>query len=307
MTQDTPEYNKYLVCIAGPTGVGKSELALRLASHFDSEIISCDSRQLYAEMKIGTARPTADQMDTITHHMVGSISIHDSFSTGDYERMVLPIISRLFEIHDIVLLVGGTGLYFKAITEGLDQFPDVPAAITEDLNQLLQERGIEILQDQLKEKDPEYFKTVDIHNPHRLIRALGVIQQSGQPYSSFLQKEVLERPFKVIPIFVNMDREILYDRINRRVRKMMEIGQIEEAKELYPFKNIQALHTVGYKELMDYFDGLHSLEEAIQLIQRNSRRYAKRQITWYRNQGQWIEMDINDFESIVDLVQSYIK
>lgn len=296
--------DRFLICIAGPTGVGKTDVAIQLASKLETEIISCDSRQIYIEMNIGTAKPSQEERSLIKHHMVDCISIENEFSTGHYERKVIPVIEKLHRNNKSVILAGGTGLYFKAILEGLDTFPDVTKEIKKKLTELHMESGVKGLQSLLQELDPQSYDVIDRDNPHRLLRALGITLASGRPYSSFLNQSKVLRPFKPILIFLNRDREKLYNIINKRVIEMMDRGLLNEVKDLYSKRDLPALQTVGYKELFQYLDDQITLDEAIALIQRNSRRYAKRQITWYRNQGAWREFHPDALNEIYDYINS---
>jgi len=271
---------KYLIVIAGPTAVGKTELTIDLAKYFHSEIISSDSRQFYREMNIGTAKPTEEELAQVKHHFIDDLSIHDAYSVGDFERDGLQLLDELFRKLDVVFITGGSGLYIKALCEGLDQFPDVPENILDHYKSLLSTQGIEVLQKELAEVDPDYYQRVDSQNPHRLIRALSVCKASGKAFSSFLQQEKAVRNFTPIFICLQREREELYDRINRRVEIMLKEGLIQEAKELFPFRHLNALQTVGYQELFEFMNNQISQAEAIELIKRNTRRYAKRQGTW---------------------------
>jgi len=288
----------YLVIIGGPTAIGKTNVAIELANFFGIEILSADSRQFYKEMSIGTAKPTSKELAEAPHHFINNLSIEDNYSVGDYERDAIAKIEQLFERYEAAILVGGSGMFIRAICEGLDEFPDVPPVIKEKWGQLFEKEGIEPLQSELKRQDPTYFKEVDIHNPHRLIRALSVIEASGQLFTSFRKQTPKERPFELIYILLEMDRAKLYERINRRVDIMMEEGLLEEAKTLHSKRHLNALQTVGYEELFRYFEGEYSLEEAIELIKRNTRRYAKRQMTWFRKRDHWNAFSSTDVEGI---------
>jgi len=301
---------KFLIVIAGPTAVGKTSVAIEIAKSLDTEIISCDSRQLYNELNIGVAKPTKKELAEVTHHFINHISIHEPFSAGAYEREALQLIEQLFESNKCVILAGGTGLYIKAILEGLDDFPEVDEADTNHYSLVLQENGIEALQNELKLKDPSYFREVDIHNTRRMIRALSVIKSSGQTFSSFRNSQPKERDFKVIPIHLTMDREKLYQRINLRVDQMIKEGLLDEVKTLVEHKDLRSLQTVGYSELFRYLDGELALDKAIELIKRNSRRYAKRQITWFNNNGDFIKVpsgDLDQLKSVIDTQVESIK
>ena len=284
--------SKYLICILGPTAIGKTAVSIDLAKYFDTDIISCDSRQFYKEMRIGTAVPSDEELNQVKHHFIQHISILDDYSVGDYEKDALAKINELFKRKDQLILTGGSGLYQKAVLEGLDHFPQVDKRIRRSLNETYQKQGLKPLQDQLKEKDPDYFEVVDQQNPHRLIRALEICIGTDQPFSSFINKnKQANRNFKVIKIGLTADRQVIYDRIEKRVDKMFALGLLEEARSLYAYRDLNALQTVGYKELFDHFDGSISLDDAKAAIKKNTRRYAKRQLTWLRNK----DRDINWF------------
>lgn len=289
---------KYLVVIAGPTGVGKTALAVQLARHFDTKILSADSRQFYREMKIGTAKPSQKELEEAEHLFVDSLSIHDTYSIGDFEKDALQKLEELFKDHQLVFLVGGSGLYINAVLYGVDEFEEVSPATKAKIKKEYEEKGISWLQEQLQELDPDYYTTVDINNPQRLQRALEVCMESGKSYSSFLSGTKKQRAFEPIKLLINLDREILYDRINKRVDQMIADGLVGEAKELYAHKNLNALNTVGYKELFAYFDGQTNLNTAIELIKQKTRNYAKRQLTWFKNQDTYEEFRPNDLEKI---------
>lgn len=273
---------KTLIYIAGPTGVGKTKTAIALAKAFDTEIISCDSRQFYKEMKIGTAVPTEEELAAVPHHFIQSKSIEEAYTVADFEKEAMAIIEELFDKKDTLIMVGGSGMYADAVMFGMDEFPEVPQEVRNQIRLFYETHGLQGLQELLREKDPKYYTRVDINNPVRLLRALEVCIASDQPYSSFLGQERPARSFVSKMIILHCPRTVLYDKINARVDKMMKDGLEEEAKALIPFKDHAALRTVGYKELFPYFDGKCSLEEAINEIKKNSRRYAKRQITWFK-------------------------
>ena len=298
----------FLINIVGPTAIGKTALSIKIANHFNTEIISADSRQFFKEMKIGTAVPDDDELAAATHNFIQHISVEDNYSVGDFERDATEKLKALFEDHQSVVMVGGSGLYIKAVTEGLDKFPEVDPEIRKNLNKHLQEDGIDWLQKKLFALDPEYYKTADVQNPHRLIRALEICIQTNKPFSSFLDQEKPERNFKTISIGLTADRELIYDRINRRVDLMIENGLIEEAKALYPKRDLNALKTVGYKELFQYFDAEIDLETAVSEIKKNTRRFAKRQLTWFRkdNSIKWFGYD-EDPEKIFSYIKSEIN
>ncbi|MDA9139976.1 tRNA (adenosine(37)-N6)-dimethylallyltransferase MiaA [Flavobacteriaceae bacterium] len=274
--------NKTLIYIAGPTGVGKTELSINLAKKFNTEIISCDSRQFYKEMQIGTAVPTTAELAEVPHHFIQHKSVEDIYTVGDFEKEAIEKLEELFKTQDTLIMVGGSGMYADAIMFGMDEFPEVPAEVRKQINLFYQTHGLKALQQLLLEKDPKYYSRVDINNPIRLLRALEVCIASDQPYSSFLGKSRPERNFVSKMIVLNSPRTVLYEKINSRVDAMMAAGLEAEAKDLLPYRDLTPLKTVGYKELLPYFDGKTSLEEAVNEIKKNSRRYAKRQITWFK-------------------------
>ncbi len=273
---------KTLIYIAGPTGVGKTKTAIALAKAFDTEIISCDSRQFYKEMKIGTAVPTEEELAAVPHHFIQSKSIEEAYTVADFEKEAMATIEELFDKKDTLIMVGGSGMYADAVMFGMDEFPEVPQEVRNQIRLFYETHGLQGLQELLREKDPKYYTRVDINNPVRLLRALEVCIASDKPYSSFLGQERPARSFVSKMIILHCPRTVLYDKINARVDQMMKDGLEEEARALIPFKDHAALRTVGYKELFPYFDGECSLEEAINEIKKNSRRYAKRQITWFK-------------------------
>ena len=294
---------KYLISVVGPTAIGKTSLAIALAKHYKTEIVSADSRQFFEELRIGTAVPSKEELATVKHHFIQHKSIFKSYSVGHFEKEVIAQLSNLFNKHDCVIMVGGSGLYVDAVTKGLDEFPVVDPGIREELNKKLKESGIVELQTQLKLLDETHYAKIDIENPHRLIRALEICIGSGQPYSSFLNKRKIKRPFKTITIGLKADRQVIYDRINQRVDLMIKEGLMKEARTMYPHRAINALQTVGYKEFFNYFDGEWDLEFAISEIKKNTRRFAKRQLTWYRKNEKIIWFDysadkVNIFKSI---------
>jgi len=298
---------KYLIVIAGPTAVGKTELTINLAKHFQSEIISSDSRQFYREMNIGTAKPIEEELAQVKHHFIDGLSIHDAYSVGDFERDGLQLLDELFQKMDLVFLTGGSGLYIKALCEGLDQFPAVPKEIIEQYKSIFASQGIEVLQKELEQVDLAYYQSVDLQNPHRLIRALSVCKASGKAFSSFHQQEKEARSFTPIFICLHREREELYDRINRRVDIMVDQGLIQEAQALYPFRHLNALQTVGYQELFDFMSNNISQAEAIELIKRNTRRYAKRQGTWFRKEDYWNFFKPDEKSEIIEFIEEEVK
>jgi tRNA dimethylallyltransferase len=292
-----------LISIVGPTAIGKTTLGIDLAIHFNSEIISCDSRQFFKEMTIGTAVPNIDELLAAKHHFIKHISIFDEYNVGQFEKDALLKLDELFIKNPIQIMVGGSGLYFDAVLNGLDDFPEVDLSIREELTQLLKEKGIEYLQVQLKKLDLESYKNIAIDNPHRIIRALEICLGTTKPYSSFKNKPKTPRNFNSIKIGLTADRKLIYDRINQRVDLMMENGLLEEAKKLHPFKHLNALQTVGYRELFAYFDGKISLDFAVSEIKKNTRRFSKRQLTWFRKDENTLWYDFKtDYKTIIDKI-----
>ncbi len=273
---------KTLLVIAGPTGIGKTALAIKLAEHYNSEIISADSRQFFKEMRIGTAVPSDEELRAVPHHFIQHISIQDPYSVGDFERDALKKLEELFKLHDIVIMAGGSGLYIDAVLHGFDSFPEIDPSIRTQLKQELRDKGLAKLQKELLESDPVYAKKADLQNPQRVIRALEVCRGTGNPYSSYLGRKKTQRPFQSVILGLEAPREEVYRRIDSRVDQMMKAGLLEEARELIEYKPLNALKTVGYKELFGYLEGEYDLDQAIDEIKKNSRRYAKRQGTWFR-------------------------
>ena len=300
--------HKTLISIVGPTAIGKTALSIKLAQHFNTEILSADSRQFFKEMQIGTAAPTPTELASATHHFIHHKSVKDVYNVGSFEKDAIEKLEELFKVHNVVVMVGGSGLYVDAVTNGLDYFPDVDSSIREDLNNQLQTKGLSSLQEQLKELDIDAYKTIAIDNPHRVIRALEICIGSGQPYSSFLDKEKPKRNFNVITIGLTADRENIYDRINQRVDIMIEEGLLQEAKSLIPYQHLNSLNTVGYKELFNYFNKTSTLDFAISEIKKNSRRFAKRQLTWFKKDNSiiWFDYKVN-IEIIIDAIKKELK
>lgn len=290
---------KTLIVIVGPTAIGKTSLAIDLANRYQTEIISADSRQFFKEMSIGTAKPSKEELAAAKHHFINSHSINTLFSTGDFELEALTLIDQLFNIHDILIMVGGSGLYIDSVCKGLDQLPEIDLIIREQLNEKFANEGIIPIQNQLKEVDPEYFAKVDQSNPQRMIRGLEVFLSTGQKLSSFLTANKKERPFNIIKIGLNANRDIVYDRINQRVDLMMEEGLLDEVKSLMPYRHLNALKTVGYAELFDYLDGKIDLSSAVAMIKQNTRRFAKRQLTWFRRDESTVWFEPADMEKIL--------
>ena len=284
---------KTLIVITGPTAVGKTALCLDIAQHFGIPIINADSRKIYKELKIGTASPTSEQLQLVPHYFVGSLSLTDYYSASLFEQQVLEILSRQFRSHDFALMAGGSMMYIDAVCDGIDDIPTVDDVTRETLKRRLAQEGLEALVEQLKELDPEYYEIVDRQNPRRVVHGLEICLMTGKTYTSFRKREKKERPFRIVKIGLNRPREELYDRINQRVDQMMQQGLLEEAKALYPMRQMNALNTVGYKELFDYLDGRWPLEEAVERIKGNTRRYARKQLTWYKKDPQirWFHPD----------------
>lgn len=284
----------YLITIVGATAIGKTALSVTLAKHFNTSIISCDSRQFYKEMKIGTAVPSLTEQGNVPHYFIQNRSIFEDYSVGQFEKDALIKLEELFHKNKIVVMVGGSGMYTNAVIDGLDHFPEVPSEIRIKLNLQIANGEIEKLQNKLRELDSESYKTIEIDNPHRLIRALEICIGTGKPYSSFKNKDKLKRNFIPIKIGLTADRKLIYDRINKRVDRMIQDGLISEAQTLYPFRNLNALQTVGYKELFNHFDGDYSLEFAIEEIKKNTRRFSKRQVTWNKKDANIHWFDIKE-------------
>lgn len=271
-----------LISIVGPTAIGKTTLSIALAQHFKCPIISSDSRQFYKEMRIGTAVPSAEELAAAEHHFIQNRSIFEDYSVGQFEKDALNKIAELHKNNKVIVMVGGSGLYVDAVLKGLDYFPEVATEVRSQLTNELEKNGIKSLQEQLKSLDPKSYTSIELNNPHRLIRALEICIGTGKPFSFFKSKPKTPRPFKTIKIGLTADREIMYDRINKRVDIMVDEGLIEEAKSVYPHKSLNALQTVGYRELFEYFNGTIDRETAIAEIKKNTRRFAKRQGTWFR-------------------------
>lgn len=294
-----------LITIVGATAIGKTALSIKLAQHFNCEIISCDSRQFYKEMTIGTAVPDPEELDAAPHHFIQNRSVFENYSVGQFEKDALKTLNELFTKNPIQIMVGGSGLYVDAVLKGLDYFPDVDSQIRIDLTTELENKGIEHLQNQLKSLDLEAYNTIAIDNPHRLVRALEICIGTGKTYSSFKNKPKTPRNFQSIKIGLTADREIMYNRINRRVDIMIRKGLIEEAKKLHQYKELNALQTVGYRELFEYFEGNFTKEFAIEEIKKNSRRFAKRQGTWFRKDSNILWFDFQeDVKNVIKTIEN---
>ena len=299
---------KHLITIIGPTGIGKTNLAIKIANYFKTEIVSADSRQFYKEMNLGTAKPSNSELNSIKHHLINNKSINDDYNISDYEKDALNSINSIFNKNDIAILVGGSGLYINTILYGLDEIPEISNDTRNSLYLDLELKGIKKLQDQLKLLDPVSHDAIDINNPRRLIRALEVSISTGKSYSSFLKKKKKKRDFNIIVLGINQDRSELYNKIDTRVDNMVESGLINEAKELYSLKSLKALNTIGYSEVFNYIENKYSLEECISEIKKNTRRYAKRQLTWFKSidKVEWITPEY-DFEKIIAHINNLIR
>lgn len=298
---------KKLVVIAGPTGIGKTTVGIKIARHFTTEIVSSDSRQIFKELSIGTAVPKPDELKEVKHHLIQTHSIAENYNASRYETEVLALLEKLFKTHEIVVMAGGSMLYIDAICKGIDIMPNADPEIRGNLKKQLEENGIEYLRLQLKNLDPEYYKTVDLKNPNRIIHALEITIQTGLPYSSFRSNQTKKRPFEIIKIALNCNRDILHERINLRVDKMVESGLEKEARSVYPQKELNALNTVGYREWFAYFDGEITREKAIELIKRNTRRYARKQITWFRKDENVAWFEPNQTSEIIRFIEKQLE
>ncbi|MDX6745826.1 tRNA (adenosine(37)-N6)-dimethylallyltransferase MiaA [Polaribacter sp. PL03] len=297
-----------LITIVGPTAIGKTALSIKLANAFNASIISCDSRQFFKEMTIGTAVPEPEELAAAKHYFIQNRSIFEAYNVGEFERDALEKLEELFTENPVQIMVGGSGLYVDAVLKGLDYFPDVDAKIREELTLKLEKEGIEVLQEQLKKLDLETYNTIAIDNPHRIMRALEVCISSGIPYSTFKNKPKKPRNFNVIKVGLNADREIIYNRINQRVDIMIANGLLEEAKSLYTHKTLNALQTVGYRELFSFFDTIFTKEFAISEIKKNTRRFAKRQLTWFKRDEETLWFDyLTAFETIKNTISKKIN
>ncbi len=300
MDSKNSSLSKTLIIIAGPTAVGKTSFGIKLAKHYCTEILSADSRQFYKELQIGTATPEADELSAVKHHFIGHISIHDYYNVSMFENQALDIIDQLLESNNKAILLGGSGLYINVICSGISELPDPDPELRNELKATYQKSGISELRNILKKLDPEYYSTVDLANPNRILRALEVCITTGKKYSDLRKQPSKKRDFNIIKIGLERDRDELFERINHRVDKMMEDGLLEEVRGLYENKNLNALNTVGYKELFSFLDNKISLEEAIEKIKTNSRRYAKRQLTWFKKDKDYHWFHPDEFEKVVD-------
>jgi len=300
--------NRHLITIIGPTAIGKTNLAIKIADYFKTEIVSADSRQFYKEMNIGTAKPSNSELNSIKHHLINNKSINDNYNISDYEKDALKSIKSIFNKNDAAILVGGSGLYINTVLYGLDEIPGINDEIRNSLYLDLELKGIKKLQEELKLLDPASYSDIDINNPRRLIRALEVSISTGKSYSSFLKKKKKKRDFNIIVLGINQERSELYNKINTRVDNMIESGLINEVKELYNLKGLNALNTIGYREVFNYIEDKYSLDECISEIKKNTRRYAKRQLTWFKSidNVEWITPDYN-FEKIIAYINNLIR
>jgi len=301
------ETKNYLIIIAGPTAVGKTSTAIQLAKYFNTEIISADSRQIFKELNIGVARPSIDELNEIPHHFIANKSIHEYFSAGEYERETIALLEEKFKKNNIQILCGGTGFYINAVLNGFDGIPAINDSIRIELNAIVKEKGIEYLQQQLKELDNKSYHTIDIQNTQRVVRALEVCIGTKQPFSSFKRNEKVKRNFIPIKIGLNLSKEQLHFNINSRVDKMMQEGFLEEAKSVYENKNHNALQTVGYKELFDFLDGKTDLKEAVDLIKLHTRQYAKRQLTFFNKNKEYTWFEPKQVKQIINFIDEVIK
>lgn len=296
---------KHLIVVTGPTAIGKTTFAIKLAQHFSTEILSADSRQFYHEMYIGTAYPEPEELTAARHHFIGNLSIGDEYNVARYEREALALLGQLFLKHDKAILTGGSGLYIDAVCNGIDDLPDHDPELRNELKQEMKRIGLRAFGEKLKTLDPEYYEVVDLNNPNRLLRAVEVCLQTGSTYTSLRRNTSKPRPFNIIKIGLNTDRKVLFDKIGKRVELMMQNGLLDEVKSLLPYRDQNAMNTVGYKELISYLDGNVSLEEAIEKIKTNTRRYAKRQLTWFKRDEtiRWFEPD--DLDGAIEWISSF--
>lgn len=310
ISKNLTEYCKKsnLIIIVGSTAVGKTDLCVKLAKEFDTEILSCDSRQFYRELSIGTAKPSPEEMSGVVHHFVDSHSINEYYSAGDFERDAIKLLENdIFKRKNIAIMTGGSGLFVKSITDGLDEMPEAPLELREELMQRLEKGELEIMAKELRNLDPEYGETADLQNSQRVVRALEVCLSSGRAFSSFHKKNSIERSFNIIKIGIERPREQLYERINLRMDLMLKNGLIDEVKGLIDYRNHNALQTVGYKEVFEFLDGNYDFATMVELLKRNSRRYAKRQITWFKNQDAFEWFYGTDFEEIKKYILSKLQ
>ena len=296
--------NKTLIVVTGPTGSGKTDLAIKLALHYGCHILSADSRQLYREIPIGTAAPTAEQLSLVPHHFVGTLSLEDYYSAAQYEEDVMKLLPALWEDNDYVVMCGGSMMYVDAVTKGIDELPTITPEVREKAMAIYQEGGVERLRSMLCELDPIYYNQVDLNNHKRLVHAIEIIMQAGVPYSSLRTGAVKERPFRIVKMALDFEREVLFDRINRRVDAMVASGLEQEARSVYHLRHLNSLNTVGYKEMFAYFDGTMDYETAVARIGKNTRVYAKKQLTWYKRDAELHLLNpVDAFEQAISLIE----
>jgi tRNA dimethylallyltransferase len=298
---------KTLIIIVGPTAVGKTDLCVKIAKLLDTEVVSADSRQFYRELAIGTAKPTTEEMDGVKHHFIDSHSIQDYYSVGDFERDCLMVLEEVFQRKDVAILTGGSGMFIKMITDGIDEMPEADLILRQQLAERLENEGLEVLANELKNLDPTYYAQVDTQNTQRVLRALEVCMATGKPFSSFRKNQKVERPFMMIKIALERPREELYARIDQRMDIMLANGLEAEAKAVIAFREHYALKTVGYREIYEHLDGNYDRDEMIRLLKRNSRRYAKRQMTWFKNQGEFEWFDAKNEGEILNFIQKQME
>jgi tRNA dimethylallyltransferase len=298
---------KYLIVLTGPTGIGKTKSGIEIAKYFKTEIVSSDSRQIFRELKIGTAVPCSTELAAVKHHFIQTHSIFETYNASRYENDALDLLDKLFKNHDLVLLVGGSMLYIDAVCNGIDIMPDADPEIRKSLKEKLENEGLVSLRFQLKKLDPDYYNSVDLKNPNRIIHALEISIMTGKPYSSFRSNPKKTRPFSILKIGLNCDRDLLHHKINSRVDKMIESGLENEAQNLYSSKQLNALNTVGYRELFSFFDGSSTRDQAIELIKRNTHRYARKQLTWFRNDSEMNWFEPNQTSEIINLIENCIS
>lgn len=299
--------HKTVIIICGPTAVGKTAIAIDVAKHLKTEIINADSRQIYNELNIGVAKPTAEELVSVKHHLVGTHSVTELYGAGDFEKEALNITNELFKNHDTLVMCGGTGMYLKAFCEGLDDLPKADEDYRTEMKEEFEKKGIKYLQDELEKADPKAKELMDFENPQRLMRALEIIKVSGKKYSAVLEGKKINRPFNILKIGLNIDRDVLYNKINKRADAMMDTGFLDEAKQLKKFENMNALKTVGYNELFDHLNGNSNLRFAVDKIKQHTRNYAKRQLTWFRADKEIMWFDPSQTDKLISFVQSKVE
>jgi tRNA dimethylallyltransferase len=302
-----PNFQKTVIIICGPTAIGKTTLAIQLAKHLKTEIINADSRQIYNELNIGVAKPTLEELAEVKHHLIGTHSVTELYGAGDFEKEALSIVNVLFEKHNVVVMCGGTGMYLRAFCEGLDDLPKADEAYRAEMKEKFEKKGISYLQGELEKADPSAKELIDFENPQRLMRALEIMKVSGKKYSEVLAGKKVNRPFTILKIGLNTYRDVLYDKINKRVDVMMEMGFLEEVKQLKKFEDMNALKTVGYNELFDHLNGNSNLRFAVEKIKQHTRNYAKRQLTWFRADAQINWFDPKESNKLISFVESKLR